>query len=90
LSLAAAKLAEENRTDTTNGTGSVKSWAFTVSASKDNFTLETAATDTTILAVTRTGGFTGALTFDLVTLAGPDAGVTLMTEAIQNSRATRV
>jgi hypothetical protein len=82
-----SKLGEENRTDPTNGTGSVKNWAFTVSASKDNFTLETAATDTTILTVTRTGGFTGAVTFDLVTLAGPDAGVTLTTEAITQTGA---
>lgn len=78
---------EEHKTDPANGTGETRNWAFTISPSHNNFTIETGATDTTILTITRTGGFTGPVTLDFVYTNGPDAGVTTIGESITETGA---
>jgi hypothetical protein len=78
---------EEVKTDPANGTGSVKNWAFTISPSHNNFTLETGATDTTIVTVTRTGGFTGPITLEFVYPSGPDGGITTTGENVTETGA---
>lgn len=70
------------KTDPANGTGSVKNWAFTISPSHNNFTLEAGSTDTTIVTVTRTGGFTGAINLEFTFQNGPDAGITMTGENV--------
>jgi len=78
---------EGSKTDPANGTGSVKNWAFTVTPSKNNFTLETGTTDTTVLTLTRTGGFTGPIAIEVFTAGGPDGAVAITTEPVTQTGA---
>jgi hypothetical protein len=57
LSLGACGLVQPEEDD--NGTGDRANWAFTGTASKTNVTIQQGVTDTILITVTRSGGFTG-------------------------------
>ena len=52
----------DEKSDPANGTGDPHTWAYSLSFSKDNFDIKQGATDTVIVTITRTGGFTGPVT----------------------------
>ena len=83
LAIACKSPLGENKSDPANGTGSTDNWAFTLSASKAaGFTIAQASTDTVIVTITRTGGFTGAVTLTPVV---PGSGFTVTVENITTS-----
>jgi len=52
----------DEKSDPANGSGDPHNWAYSLSFSKDNFDIKQGATDTVIVTITRTGGFTGPVT----------------------------
>lgn len=72
-------IGEASKTDPANGTGTVNSWSFTISPSHNDFTVQQGATDTMIVTITRVGGFTGPVNFEV---NNPDSGVTVTSEPI--------
>ncbi len=75
---------EAAKTDPANGTGSVKNWAFTISPSHNNFTVQAGTTDTMVLTITRVGGFTGPVNLEIM---NPDGGVTVTSEPVTTTGA---
>lgn len=67
---------EETKTDPANGTGPTKNWSFTASLSKENQSIVQGATDTVMVTITRSGGFTGAVTLEAFVPPGPGLVVT--------------
>jgi hypothetical protein len=76
---AACAIPHEDKSDPANGSGNTDNWAFTMSASKANgFTIKQGSTDTLIVTITRSGGFTGAVNLQTFT----QGGFTVTTEPI--------
>ena len=77
-------IGEDTKTDPANGTGSTKDWAMTIAVSHDNFSVAQGATDTMIVTITRTGGFTGPVNFEF---NNSDSGIVVTAESVTTTGA---
>ena len=75
---------EGSQTDPANGSGSTQNWAMSIALAHDNFTVAQAATDTNIVTITRTGGFTGPVNFEF---NNQDSGLVITAEPVSTTGA---
>jgi hypothetical protein len=87
VGISCKSIAGDEKSDPANGSGDPHTWAYTLSLSKNNFDLAQGATDTIIVTITRSGGFTGPVTVEAFLPPGP-GGPTVVVENVTSTGVT--